>query len=281
MNEIVKYSNEFNFLPMPKLTEREMDLFMKIISLIQEEREIEIDGSFFIGILGYKENLADKVKIFNSFADKILNFNIKYKLDEKAHGFVCFESLTFDLKTMSAKITAQKDFYELITNCQLGFTRFELLEFMDLKGKYTKVLYRLLKQFKSTGIVTVFGNKWDMFCELMQIPKSYNMNDIDKQILKPAIKELSLERNLFNKKQPIFKKLSYKKIKDHKSRGQGGKVIGIEFYFTPIKSKQEAELIKKPKSFKVNEAIYFETEAERTEYLANKREKVLAKKGNH
>ena len=60
-------------------------------------------------------------------------------------------------------------------------------------------------------------------------------------------------------------------------RGRGGKVIGIEFYFTPetraeiSETKQEQEPKEKPKKIAVTETIYFETEQEKREYLANRK----------
>ncbi|MBX1156973.1 replication initiation protein, partial [Campylobacter jejuni] len=50
--------------------------------------------------------------------------------------------------------------------------------------------------------------------------------------LKPAIKELSKERNLFDQVRVPFKNLAYEKEKA-KGRGQGGKVSGITFTFKP------------------------------------------------
>lgn len=66
----------------------------------------------------------------------------------------------------------------------------------------------------------------------MDIPKNYRQIDIDQRILKPAIKELSKERNLFDQVRVPFKNLAYEKEKTA-GRGQGGKVSGITFTFKP------------------------------------------------
>ncbi|KAA6483163.1 RepB family plasmid replication initiator protein, partial [Helicobacter pylori] len=68
------------------------------------------------------------------------------------------------------------------------------------RGKYAKTLYRLLKQYKSTGILSV---EWSQFRELLDIPKDYTMPNIDKFVLKIALKEL---RKIYP-----FEHLSYKK----------------------------------------------------------------------
>ncbi len=40
----------------------------------------------------------------------------------------------------------------LLNFLHANFTSFELLEFQNISGKYAKTLYRLLKQWKSTGV---------------------------------------------------------------------------------------------------------------------------------
>lgn len=239
MSDLVVYGNDFNFMPLPKLTENEMNFFMAIISELKENREIEFDFMDFAYDLHLKSNLSamELQNIFYKLAEKMLNFKVKYKTKNKAYAFVCFERLCLDFCTNKIEIKAQEDFYELITNLQMGFTKFELKEFMSLSGKYTKTLYRLLKQFRNTGLLKI---DWSEFCKIMDIPESYKQADIDKRIINPAIKELSSEPNLFtNEKQTIFKNLTYKKIKDPKGRGRGGKVIGIEFSFTPEPKRNE------------------------------------------
>ncbi|BAW58703.1 plasmid replication protein, partial (plasmid) [Helicobacter pylori] len=106
-----------------------------------------------------------------------------------------------------------------------------LLEFQRVRGKYAKTLYRLLKQYKSTGILSV---EWSQFRELLDIPKDYTMQNIYQKVLTPSIKEL--------KKIYPFEHLSYKKERrSHDKR----KVTHIDFYFEQLpqgeKDKQRAK----------------------------------------
>ena len=66
--------------------------------------------------------------------------------------------------------------------------------------------------------------EFNEFKRILDIPECYRQTDIDQQILKPAIRELTTERNLFDKKRIIFKDLKYTKIK----KG-GNKVTAIRF----------------------------------------------------
>ncbi len=129
----------------------------------------------------------------------------------------------------SIEIQVNPRFEYILNQLTANFTSFELAEFIALSGKYTKTLYRLLKQYRSTGKAYF---EWEEFCRIMDIPKNYRQIDIDQRILKPAIKELSKERNLFDQVRVPFKNLAYEKEKTA-GRGQGGKVSGITFTFKP------------------------------------------------
>ena len=231
--DIVKYNNDFNLLPMPELLECEMDFFMAIVSNFkgnEKSRMVEIEVKKFADMCNfYRDSRFEILKNFKSFAFKILNHKIYYKTENAEYAFVCFEKLQLN-GTKSIKIKIQEDFCEMLTNYKLGFTRFELAEFVNLSGKYTKTLYRLLKQFRLTGKMRI---QWDEFMRIMNIPQNKQIGEIDRDILKPALKELTKERNLFDQKRTPFKNLAYEKIKEKGTRGRGGKVIGIEFSFKP------------------------------------------------
>ena len=97
-----------------------------------------------------------------------------------------------------------------------------------LKSTYAKNMFRLLKQYKHTGYVKIniadFRNRLD-------IPKTYQMNDITKRVLKPIINELS----------SIFNNLNINKIKAKKGR----KIECLEFTFDAekrIHSKRQPQM---------------------------------------
>lgn len=243
MEESVKYANDFNCLLLPNLTEREMNIFMTILAKIKDGNRITTISVH--NFKGYKESFSRTLEVVQSFSNKILNYQIQH-IDKRKqeYTFVCFNKLELNFEEKVCEIVVQEEFYNFIMNYQAGFTNFKLSEFVKLSGKYTKTLYRFLQQFRNTGRVIVFKERWDDFCKLMHIPKTFDISKIDSQILNPAIKQLSLNKNPLDNIEPIFKNLKYKKIKDKRQRGQGGKVVGIEFYFTPdasfkFKTKQE------------------------------------------
>ncbi|HEB7574336.1 TPA: replication initiation protein, partial [Campylobacter coli] len=246
MSEIVKYNNDFNLLPMPELKAIQMDMFMAIISLTKDKKEntpflkkffnpdkrkIIIPQKKFIELCRLNDSKMDYKEIFFAIDDclkKLCNFLISYQKDERTiYNFVCFEEAS--IIADEVHITLQSRFYDMIINKKFGFTAFELAEFAELSGKYAKTLYRLLKQFRTTGKAYF---EWEEFCRIMKIPQDYRQSEVDKWILKPALKELSKERNLFDQIRVPFKNLAYEKEKTA-GRGRGGKVSGISFTFKP------------------------------------------------
>ena len=98
---------------------------------------------------------------------------------------------------------------------------------MSLSSKYTKTIYRYLKQFRNTGLWKI---KYKDFKEILGIPSSYQTCNIETRIIKPAIKQLTQEKNLFDEKRIPFKNLKIKKIKG-RGRGRGGIIEALEFTF--------------------------------------------------
>ncbi|CRF42856.1 replication initiation protein [Helicobacter ailurogastricus] len=115
-----------------------------------------------------------------------------------------------------------------------NFTSFELLEFQNISGKYAKTLYRLLKQWKSTGVPPKM--EWGEFRELMGISNNIKLlRVLERDILRPATQELH--------KLPHFENLCYEKIK---TKGMGNRITHIQFYFQPLtKTSKDREQAKR------------------------------------
>ncbi|EGK7523457.1 replication initiation protein, partial [Campylobacter lari] len=219
------------------------------------KKENEIFSIYPKDLMGFSEkNLSNReiTEILNSFEEKFFkaDFTIivkdevrnligKMRVNLFNHFVIWKETRTdwdmeigdglFWQEFTRIDIEVNKHFEYLVNQLTANFTSFELAEFIALSGKYTKTLYRLLKQYRTTGTAYF---EWEEFCRIMDIPEKLAMCDIDKRILKPAIKELTKERTLFDQVRIPFKNLSFEK-KKIKARGRGGKVVGIEFTFKP------------------------------------------------
>ncbi|EAL4005194.1 replication initiation protein [Campylobacter jejuni] len=267
MSDIVKYHNDFNKIKLPSFTEIEQDLLCGLMVKLKEEKN---------KVTFYPSDLRNILK--SSYDNKsLLEFSSSLKEKFFKADFTIIEKTTLKNGNKEKKVTAHRTinlftefvvyifenedtgkneldkieiqvnprFEYILNQLTANFTAFELAEFIALSGKYTKTLYRLLKQYRTTGTARF---EWNEFCRIMDIPEKLAMCDIDKRILKPAVKELSQERNLFDQIRVPFKNLAYEKEKEKGTRGRGGKVSAIIFSFKPENSnmqKLEKEVNKK------------------------------------
>lgn len=105
----------------------------------------------------------------------------------------------------------------------LNFMKINLYDFVSIKGKFAKTLYRLLLQYENiksdqNGFKCVKFNRND-FENLMAVPYKYASTDIDSRVLESCIDEL--DKN-------YFKKLTFEKEYSNKNNK---KIIGYSFKF--------------------------------------------------
>ena len=169
--------------------------------------------------------------------DKMLNLTYIERNGRSFEKFVLFTSYKVDLDEEILSISVNSDLKHILNSITADFTKFELREMTHLKSTYAKNMFRLLKQYKHTGYVIM--NLAD-FKNRLDIPKTYQMNDITKRVLKPIINELS----------SIFDNLNINKIKAKKGR----KIEWLEFTFDAekrIHSKRKPQManVTKPKQY--------------------------------
>lgn len=231
-NTYITYHNNTNKVNLGKLSEREANLLFAIFQKLKDQGNTLIrfepqDLKRMLNIDISNERLSEVVvKLWDSI--KTADF---WKISETEtsiiqENYMLFSRCKIELNKPSKdlkylEIQLNDNYNYLLNNLGMGqYTSFNLLEFQKVRGKYAKTLYRLLKQYKSTGILSV---EWTQFRELLDIPKDYTMPNIDKFVLEIALKEL---RKIYP-----FEHLSYKKERrSHDKR----KVTHIDFYFEQL-----------------------------------------------
>ncbi|GAA8777562.1 hypothetical protein BTM122_15060 [Helicobacter pylori] len=231
-NTYITYHNNTNKVNLGKLSEREANLLFAIFQKLKDQGNTLIrfepqDLKRMLNIDISNERLSEVVvKLWDSI--KTADF---WKISETEtsiiqENYMLFSRCKIELNKPSKdlkylEIQLNDNYQYLLNNLGMGqYTSFNLLEFQRVRGKYAKTLYRLLKQYKSTGILSV---EWEQFRELLDIPKDYEMRNIDQKVLTPSLKEL--------KKIYPFEHLSYKKERrSHDKR----KVTHIDFYFEQL-----------------------------------------------
>ena len=218
-NEIVKYDPELNTIPLRKFTPVEMNLFFSIVSRMRDKGDETVRFSFE----QLKELSAYKPTANNRFIDdvestyqKILGLRFGRRSKDGLHRefFVMFTEFEInghaDGPYVDIKIYPKA--IKLLNELE-SWVRYALSEFRNLKSSYAKTMFRLLKQFRTTGYA--YFSVAD-FNELLDVPKSYKSSNINQSVLKPIKEELT----------PLFRGLTVRK---KYGKGRGKPVIGYSF----------------------------------------------------
>ncbi|MDT2826823.1 replication initiation protein [Vagococcus lutrae] len=222
-NEIVKYHHELNTIPLRKFTAVEMNLFFSIVSRMRDKGDKTVRLTFeqLKDLSNYKATA--NVRFVDDLKDtyeKILTLRFGRR-SQSGLNFSMFVMFTgFDIVGETDEpyvdITIHDKAIPLLNNLD-EWVRYSLQQFNELQSSYSKTMFRLLKQFRTTGYA--YFSKED-FHELLDIPNSYRQGNIDQKVLRPIREELT----------PIFTGLT---IKKKYGKGRGKPVIGYQFSFKP------------------------------------------------
>lgn len=219
-NEVVKYNNEMNKIAFTGFSPRELNVFYTLCSIMKEKETETIQLSYekLIELSGLKDSRLDEprqTKLFEDMYKNLLKLTFGFDDGDRIIYFNLFSDFELVRSERTITIGVNKRYSYILNNLASNFTRFELLEFNQISGEYPKLLYRHLKQWKTTGLWEV---SIEEFKRLMDIPTTYRMTNIDKRVLEPSIEEL--------KKIKDFENLRVTKIK------KGRKVVKLVFEFT-------------------------------------------------
>ncbi len=239
-NTYITYHNNTNKVNLGKLSEREANLLFAIFQKLKDQGNtlIRFEPQNLKQMIMVKSNLTNRqlLQILKNLLDNISGANFWIIREHVENGEIYEDHISYMLfkqfeirihkptQTIEYLDVQLNDSYQyLLNNLGMGgqYTSFKLLEFQRVRGKYAKTLYRLLKQYKSTGILSV---EWTQFRELLDIPKDYKMENIDQKVLTPSLKEL---RKIYP-----FEHLSYKK--ERRNSHDKRKVTHIDFYFEQL-----------------------------------------------
>lgn len=222
-NAIVKYHNYLNEIKFNGFSEADYDVFMTLLSFIKD-RETE---TIILTFKQLKEVMNCKVtskqwfiNALDHMYDKLGAINCRILNDDKIIRFTVFPTYIIDPENQTLTIKVNENFKFIFNQLNSCFTIFETSEFVRLSGKYNKILYMHLKQFKH-------GDGWwqvshEEFRSIMDIPPSYSNRDVASKVLKPCIEALT----------PYFDNLKCETLYEPK---QGKPVKGYRFTFTPQK----------------------------------------------
>lgn len=219
-NEIVKYGNRLNTIPLGKLNANELNLF---ISLVQQSyqkgtRTLVYDFDKLKVLSKYDRSNERFVKDIMRTNSKLLSINAYIDDGVTIKQFACFNTFEINRAKQTLKVAVNPDFQGLFNDLS-HWTRFQLAQFNDLHSAYAKNMFRLIKQYRTVGRLKLTSD--ELFKQL-DLPKSYkkDQGNVRKRVLRPIKEELT----------PVIRGLAIKTIR---GAGRGRPVVGYEFTWHP------------------------------------------------
>lgn len=227
MNEVVKIHNDLTNEKLGKMGANELDLFMAIAYKMRDKGTDEVIISFaeIRALSSYSATannslVADLVK-----ANKhLLEFQFIVEKGSKIYQRTLFKEFVTDTEQCTLTVAVWDETRYILNDLSRNFTRFELDEFVNLESKYSKRLYKLLKQFRTQGF---YYSKKEEFYRDMDVPDTYKNADFNKRVLKPALEEC----------KKYIPGLRLEVIKS----GRGAKVHAYVFWFDKEKTDADPE----------------------------------------
>lgn len=233
-HEIVQYHNDFNTVPLRGFNEREKRIVMALLHEVKgkDTQVVQLDFHTLRGLTGWDEtnhkganSNAEFVRYLEVLSDKIMTLRGTLRSDDglQVVKFSLFPTFIIDgKKTNTLKVSINPEF-KYLTNLFDMFTAFELEDYNKMRTSYGQELYRLIKQFRTTGFYRV---KTEDLRHLLSVPKGYSNAEMDRKVFsKTTVSDLS----------NAFKNF---KIKQERGTGRGRPIIGYTFTFDKEKNNQ-------------------------------------------
>ena len=229
---ITKYANEVNNIAFSNFSERELNM---LFALMTNMRDKGIERAIFsysemkekMGLGNTHITKAEFREAMEQMREKLNKVTCRIETEKSLIAFVLFPTFTMDDEEKKITIAVNPDF-AFVLNCLTEYTKFQLEEFIGVDGKYAKLLYTHLRQWRTTGRYCV---KLADLRRLLDVPTSYSAGEIKKEIINPCVEKL--------RKVKEFKDL---KCNPRYLSKRGGTVSGYEFIWKA--SSKETE--KKP-----------------------------------
>lgn len=193
-NEVVKHHNDLNTIPMRNWSGEEMNFFFSILAKMRDQgtKVVDFTGSELKELADYSDwNLPRFKKIMENLGEHIAS--IRY-YERTSHSFKIMNLFSLfevnwndDITSLSVRVGVTENYGYIINKLDAEFTGYELQEFTSIRSTYAKTVYRLLKQWKTKGKREFSISE---FKALLDTPDYYGPSEIDKNVLKPVLREL-------------------------------------------------------------------------------------------
>ena len=226
MKEVVKYNNYMNELSFRDFSDYDLNFLMvicaKMKDLGEETQHFEYDT--LMELLEWDRTKSIDVfhKDLKRMSEKLRHVGATIDIDPDVFtAFNLFSDFEGDKRKRELTVRLNPRFKYILNDLTKNFTRFELTEYVHLDGKYSKLLYQHLKQYRKTGWWQISVD--DLRREL-SIPDSMDTKRIVNKVLAPSVELIKTCKG--------FGELEIEVIR---SPRRGRKVEGYKFSWTADK----------------------------------------------
>lgn len=253
MDEVVKYNNYMNELSFRDFTDYDLNFLMAICAKMKDlgEETQYFEYSKLMEMLDW--DMSKSIEVFHRdlkrMSEKLRHVGATIDISPDTFtSFNLFSEFEGDKKKRQLIVRINPRFKYILNDLTKNFTRFELSEYVHLNGKYSKLLYQHLKQFRRAGW-------WQVSVEdlrrVLSIPASMKTMHILTKVLAPSVEMIKTCKG--------FGELEVEVLK---SPLRGRAVEGYKFSWTAdkqIPGQMRLEEYKpKPKKNTFNEMIHTE-----------------------
>lgn len=189
MKEVVKYNNYMNELSFRDFSDYDLNFLMvicaKMKDLGEETQHFEYDTLMELLEWDRTKSLDVFHKDLKRMSEKLRHVGATIDIDPDVFtAFNLFSDFEGDKRKRELTVRLNPRFKYILNDLTKNFTRFELSEYVHLDGKYSKLLYQHLKQYRRSGWWQVSVE--DIRREL-SIPESMDTKRIVNKVLAPSI----------------------------------------------------------------------------------------------
>jgi len=217
MGDLVIYENAMNKLQFGSLTKSSLNFFMALCYFLKGKGSEEITLTF--KELREKSNytatsIKSMVDDLDAVTDQLLKVNAKIinindSGKRKIDKFDIFPTFNIDEEAETLTVAVNSKFTWLLNEFE-HYTSIDLDEIVNFKSKYTKNIFRLIRQWKSKGELKITGAANILeFRAKIGVKETYSNAEMNRRCLAPSVQEI-------NESNCSIKNLSYELDYAHK-----------------------------------------------------------------
>jgi len=191
-HEVVKWDNAMNEINLASLNVVEMNLFTAICAQVVERDtdEIHLSYSALRELMHYtSRSRARFAKMVINATDHIRAFSVKYEHGDKVGAGQLFYNIEANKVTGDLTVSVNPKVLGVLNDLTNNFTLFLQPDWVTLNSKYTKLVYLMVMQWRTTGRDLVISVA--EFRQRLGIPDSMTTSQVTKRIIHPVEQQLN------------------------------------------------------------------------------------------